>query len=498
MDTEAEARDDTEVATAATTAGPVQIGVARSIAGQHPPVRGHDGECEHVVRRRPQLARCEADPPTEGEPAHTDRGAGTGRNGPAGLRQPRIDVDQRRPGSNGGALCLPVHRDAVERAEVEHEPVLHGRVARVAVPSRTSTDPDAVPSRPEDRLPHIGGAGGAQHGQRLHPVEALVERSVYARIRSAGAVDHGAVYEPRQLPKPRVACPHSRPGDGITGKHEAQRAEDERAPVHRRPTYLVAEYDPPSQMLTTGVKTAAAVLLVASGLVAAAGRSEASSSRITVFAASSLTDVFPKIDRRPRYSFASSSTLAQQIRQGAPADVFASADLRNPEELRSAELCSRHVVFATNALVVVYPRSNPGKVKTVFDLRRPGLKVVIAEQGVPIGDYTRTVLRKLGITRAVLANVVSQEPDVRGVLAKVTLGEADAGFVYRTDAATVGKRVGVIRLPTRAQPSVKYGICVVSASVNKADARAFITTVLGKTGRTRLTAAGFGVPAAKK
>ena len=254
-----------------------------------------------------------------------------------------------------------------------------------------------------------------------------------------------------------------------------------------------------SQMLTTRAKAtvAAALLLAVTALGADAGRAEGAASRITVFAASSLTDVFPKIDRRPRYSFASSSTLAQQIRQGAPADVFASADLRNPQELRSAGLCGRPLVFATNALVVVYPRSNPGNVKSVFDLRRPGLKVVIAEAGVPIGDYTRTVL-KLGISRAVLANVVSQEPDVRGVLSKVALGEADAGFVYRTDAATVSKRVGVIRLPARAQPSVKYGICVVSASENDAGARAFVERVLGRAGRARPTAAGFGGPTANK
>jgi molybdate transport system substrate-binding protein len=255
-----------------------------------------------------------------------------------------------------------------------------------------------------------------------------------------------------------------------------------------------------SQMLTTRRRAAAgaALVLAASALGAAVDRSEDAASRITVYAASSLTDVFPKIDRRPRYSFASSSTLAQQIRQGAPADVFASADLRNPQELRSAGLCGRPLVFATNALVVVYPRTNPGSLKTVFDLRRPGLKVVIAEAGVPIGDYTRTVLGKLGISRAVLANVVSQEPDVRGVLAKVALGEADAGFVYRTDAATVGKRVGVIRLPARAQPSVKYGICVVSASRNAALTRVFVDRVLGRAGRVRLTAAGFGVPAVDK
>ena len=136
--------------------------------------------------------------------------------------------------------------------------------------------------------------------------------------------------------------------------------------------------------------------------------------------------------------------------------------------------------------------------KTVFDLRRPGVKIVIARQGVPVGNYTRQILRNLGISAAVLSNVVSQEPDVRSVLAKVALGEADAGFVYRTDAATVANDVNVIKLPAWSQPPVRYGICVVSSSSNKTDAQAFITKVLGKTGRARLTAAGFGVPAAKK
>jgi molybdate transport system substrate-binding protein len=220
--------------------------------------------------------------------------------------------------------------------------------------------------------------------------------------------------------------------------------------------------------------------------------------QITIYAAASLTDVFPRIDSRQRFSFASSNTLAQQIRQGAPADVFASADTANPQALFAAGLCSRPRVFATNKLVVVYPRSNPGNVKTVFDLRRPGIKIVIARQGVPVGNYTRQILRNLGISSAVLANVVSQEPDVRSVLAKVALGEADAGFVYRTDAATVKNDVGVTKLPAWAQPPIRYGICVVSSSSNKPDARAFIAKVLGKTGRARLTAAGFAVPAAKK
>ncbi len=239
-------------------------------------------------------------------------------------------------------------------------------------------------------------------------------------------------------------------------------------------------------------------LIAAIGAVALAAvvgfADERAASRITVHAASSLTDVFPAIDKRPRYSFASSSTLAQQIRQGAPADVFASADTKNPLQLNRDGLCGKPSVFATNTLVVVHPKSNPGNVKTVFDLRRPALKVVIAGVGVPVGDYTRTVLRNLGIWRAVLANVVSEEADVRSVLAKVALGEADAGFVYRTDAATLKKRVGVIGVPGRSQPPIRYGICVVTSSDDKASARAFVQRLLGTTGRARLTTAGFGLP----
>ena len=247
-------------------------------------------------------------------------------------------------------------------------------------------------------------------------------------------------------------------------------------------------------MLTTRVVFGvmlAAILAGSASFVPVAGGT--SSARITVFAASSLTDVLPRIDSRPRYSFAASNTLAQQIRQGAPADVFASADLESPQSLRAAGLCSTPRVFATNSLVVVVPRSNPENIRTVRELGRPGVKVVIARKGVPVGDYTRTALRKLGIARAVLANVVSEEADVRGVLAKVALGEADAGIVYRTDATSVKGKVRVIALPARAQPPIRYGACVVSSSSRNAEARAFVTRLLGKVGRARLAAAGFGL-----
>ena len=119
--------------------------------------------------------------------------------------------------------------------------------------------------------------------------------------------------------------------------------------------------------------------------------------------------------------------------QGAPADVYAAASPKYPDELYAAGLVEKPVVFATNRLVLVVPASNPARIGDAFDLARPGVKLVIGQAGVPVGDYTRKVLANLGLSSA-LANVVSQETDVKGVVAKVALGEADAGIVYATDA----------------------------------------------------------------
>jgi molybdate transport system substrate-binding protein len=212
---------------------------------------------------------------------------------------------------------------------------------------------------------------------------------------------------------------------------------------------------------------------------------------LTVYAAASLTDVFPKIDASPRYSFAGSNTLAAQIQQGAPADVFASANMTLPQQLNAKGLCSKPVVFTRNALVIVVPRSNPAGIHSVYDLTKSGLKLDIAGPGVPVGSYTLQVLKNMGLSSAVLKNVVSQETDVREVLSKVALGEADAGFVYSTDAKTVPGQVSVLRIPAWAQPKVQYGICIVSASQNKQAAQAFVNKVVGKTGQAKLLAAGF-------
>jgi molybdate transport system substrate-binding protein len=230
--------------------------------------------------------------------------------------------------------------------------------------------------------------------------------------------------------------------------------------------------------------------VVLAGLLLTGAASARESSSLTVFAAASLTDAFPKIDPSPRYAFAGSDALAAQVRLGAPADVFASADMRLPTGLYDDKLCSKPVVFARNRVVVIVPRSNPAGIRSIYDLRRPGVKVVVAAPGVPVGDYTLQVLRKLKLT-SVLRNVVSRENDVREVLAKVALKEADAGFVYATDARASVLKVRALRIPARAQPRIRYGICVVAASSHKPEARAFVRRVLGPAGQRTLVKYGF-------
>ncbi len=220
----------------------------------------------------------------------------------------------------------------------------------------------------------------------------------------------------------------------------------------------------------------------------------AAGSPVTVFGAASLTNVLPRIDKGSRYSFAGSDQLALQIRQGAPADVYAAASPKHTQLLYRDGLVLKPVVFATSKLVVLVPRSNPGAVRTVYDLRREGLKIVIGDRTVPIGAYTRQILDALGIANEVLKNVVSQEADVKGIVAKVALGEADAGFVYVTDAKPVAARTRIVALPGWAQPPIRYEIAVVKASSHRAAAAAFVRKVLSKRGRLLLARGGFGLP----
>ena len=211
---------------------------------------------------------------------------------------------------------------------------------------------------------------------------------------------------------------------------------------------------------------------------------------LTVFAAASLTSVLPQVATHHHYSFGGSNALAAQITQGAPADVFASANVALPARLYRAGLVERPVVFTRNRLVVIVPRSNPAHIHSVSDLGRPGVKLVVGAPGVPVGDYTRTVLHRLRAGR-VLKNVVSNETDVREVAAKVALGEADAGFVYRTDVRAVRGKVATIGIRSSAQPTVAYAAAVVRSSPHRAAARAFVRSLRGKAAQARLRAAGF-------
>ena len=234
-----------------------------------------------------------------------------------------------------------------------------------------------------------------------------------------------------------------------------------------------------------------ALVVTAVALAAASTVSAAAPPQITVFAAASLTDAFPKIDKHARYSFAGSNALEAQIEAGAPADVFASANTTLPQTLFAKHLCTKPVVFTKNKLVVVVPRKNRAHIKRFSDLTKPGVKIVIAAKGVPVGNYTLQVLAALHLTDQIMANVVSQETDVREVLAKVVLREADAGFVYRTDAKSVSTDVKVITIPKDAQPTVEYGICVVPQGGHATAARAFVRKVLSKKGQAKLRAFGF-------
>jgi molybdate transport system substrate-binding protein len=215
---------------------------------------------------------------------------------------------------------------------------------------------------------------------------------------------------------------------------------------------------------------------------------------ITVFAASSLTEVFPRIAASQRYSFAGSDQLALQIRQGAPVDVYAAASPKYTQLLYRDGFVLKPVVFATNKLIILVPKSNPANIDTVYDLRREGIKLVIGDRTVPIGTYTRQILDTLGITADVTKNIVSQETDVKSIVAKVALGEADAGMVYRTDAKPVASRTKSIALPDWAQPAIRYELAVVKTSSHLAAARAFVKQVVSKRGRLLLAQAGFGLP----
>lgn len=223
------------------------------------------------------------------------------------------------------------------------------------------------------------------------------------------------------------------------------------------------------------------------------GAGESGEGELIVYAASSLTDVFQDLDAKAVFNFAGSDELATQIREGAEADVYAAASPRYPDELYGDGLLEQPTIFATNRLVLVVPRDNRARIRSLADLDKEGVKLVIGTEGVPVGDYTREVIEKSG-KKQILDRVVSEEEDVKGVLSKVALGEADAGFVYATDANAAGEDVRSIELPDEIQVPIRYPVAIVAATTREEQAREFVDLLLSDMGREALQDAGFGLP----
>ncbi len=232
---------------------------------------------------------------------------------------------------------------------------------------------------------------------------------------------------------------------------------------------------------------------------------------ILVFAASSLTDAFNEMGAKfsekyrktkVKFSFAASSALSTQINEGAPADVFASADNMQMKAVTDKGNAAGPVTFATNHPVVVAPKSG-SPVRSFSDLAKGGVRLVLAAPDVPIGRYAREILTNASkpsggiaadFSDRALANLKSNESNVRGVLAKVQLGEADAGIVYSTDAAVAANDVRVIEIPAAYNVVATYPLAVLKGSKNPVAAKAFVDFVTGPEGKAILAKYGFGAP----
>ncbi len=235
-------------------------------------------------------------------------------------------------------------------------------------------------------------------------------------------------------------------------------------------------------------------IVVAAALVAACSSGPRGGDTLVVFAASSLNDVFTALATDSEsgvsadFSFAGSSTLATQIVNGAPANVFASADERQMEVVISASTnAGAPVVFATNSLVLAVERGNPRGVHALADIDEPGLLVALAAQQVPLGQYSREMLASAQVE----VTPVTLEPDARSVLAKVEMGEVDVGIVYRTDAMS-SDEVDFIDLDESRMLSIDYYVVALDRSDD--EAQAFIDRLVGTDGQQVLLNAGFGLP----
>ena len=244
----------------------------------------------------------------------------------------------------------------------------------------------------------------------------------------------------------------------------------------------------------SSVAGVAVVLAIVSSACSSGGSvAKAPAESLNVFAAASLTGAFESAQRGPSritYDFAGSNTLVTQIEQGAPADVFASADVANMDRLVREGLVEAPVTFARNKLEIAVAPGNPKHITGLADLARPGVSVVLAAPGVPAGDYAREALSRLHLH----ITPRSLEADVKSALAKVVSGEADATVVYVTDVMAAGASVTGISIADSVQPRITYPIAVVKASQHKAAARAFVESAASGVVQKALRAAGFLPP----
>lgn len=222
---------------------------------------------------------------------------------------------------------------------------------------------------------------------------------------------------------------------------------------------------------------------------------------LTVFAASSLTAAFTQIgsdfeSTNPgttiTFNFGSSGDLASTIESERTADVFASASGTYMDDVSDRVGVSGRAEFVRNELVIITPPDNPANITSLEDLATPGVQVVLAAEGVPVGDYARQSLESAGITKDVMANVVSNEEDDASVVARITAGEADAAIVYVSDVTSaVAPQVTSVAIPDDVNIIATYPIAVVSTSTHAETAQAFVTYVTGSQGQATLTDFGF-------
>ncbi|GAB3652653.1 molybdate ABC transporter substrate-binding protein [Nocardioides korecus] len=249
----------------------------------------------------------------------------------------------------------------------------------------------------------------------------------------------------------------------------------------------------------------AATLVVAASLTACGGASNGGDAKsgqdtvIRVFAAASLTESFTSLARtfesenpgtKVELSFGPSSGLAEQIANGSPADVFASASPKNMDSLVSSRKVATPKDFATNSMEIAVPKANPGKITSFADLARSGVKVALCQAQVPCGSTAEKAIAKAGLK----VTPVTQEVDVKSVLTKVTLGEVDAGIVYVTDVQAAGAKVRGITIPAAQNASTTYPIATVAGTKAQQTAADFVDLVTSVQGEAVLAKAGFGKP----